>query len=382
VTQPKQATSDESQRFLSLLDGQVRLGPRTIHVDVTNTCNTDCVTCWDHSPHLQEARPRSWKVQRADVPRLIEVVDDVRSLGGLRNVIVSGMGEPFTHPDIYDLLQALKARQLHVTVITNLVAADVDKIIAIGVDALLIGVQGASEQSYLAFHPSFQSLHWHKLHTQLRALQHSRVQCKHVQVICAHNAHELSAMVELAHQHAAHQVNFKLASLKHGTEVVGLSAPQRAHTLQHDVPQAMQTALRLGMHTNLPVLAAQLRTGDDETAPIDEVGCLIGHDYSRITVDGTVLYCCNTDVVVGSLQQHSFSTLWRGEVWQRWRARMQAGHYLPSCFQCGKLNQNVDLSQRFRAQHGDAAWWRVTGRDDQGRPRRPRRAAKALPVMP
>ena len=110
-------------------DDAARLGPQTLHIDVTNACNTNCVTCWDHSPHLNEARPTIWKKQRADAAKLRALVDDVCSLdgegGGLQAVIVSGMGEPFTHPEIYEILEDLKARGLHVTIITNLVAADV-----------------------------------------------------------------------------------------------------------------------------------------------------------------------------------------------------------------------------------------------------------------
>src|SRR5690606_444911 len=41
-------------RLEAFADGTLPLGPQTIHLDVTNACNTDCVTCWDHSPHLQQ----------------------------------------------------------------------------------------------------------------------------------------------------------------------------------------------------------------------------------------------------------------------------------------------------------------------------------------
>jgi hypothetical protein len=75
----------------------------------------------------------------------------------------------------------------------------------------------------------------------------------------------------------------------------------------------------------------------------------MGHVYSRVLVDGTVLYCCNTEVVVGSLAEARFSQLWRGPRWEAWRARMRAGDYLPSCAQCGKLNQNVKIARQLRA---------------------------------
>ena len=39
-----------------LADGEVLTGPQTIHLDITNGCNTNCITCWDHSPLLKIGR--------------------------------------------------------------------------------------------------------------------------------------------------------------------------------------------------------------------------------------------------------------------------------------------------------------------------------------
>lgn len=371
------------RRLLALKDGVVRHGPQTLHIDVTNTCNTNCVTCWDHSPHLTEARSSAWKRQRVDVDAVVALLDDVQSLdtaeARLQNVILSGMGEPFTHPEIYALIADVKRRGLHLTIITNLVAADVDRVVALGVDALLVGVQGASEASYLAFHPNFNASHWALLNQQLdRLADEPHIDVKQVQVICGHNAHELSSMVELAHRTAARQVNFKLASLKAGTEAVRITPAQRHALLTTEIAAAAARARALDVQTNLVVLQRQVEAGgvtddkddgdvDDDgeavgsaTADIAGTGCLLGHFYARVTVDGTVLYCCNTDVVVGSLATLPFSAWWRSARWEHWRRRMREGRYLDSCAQCGKWNQNVALSRRFRDRFGDDALLAVT----------------------
>lgn len=370
------------RRLLALRDGVVRHGPQTVHIDVTNTCNTNCVTCWDHSPHLTEARSTAWKRQRVDVAAIRALLDDIESIDGdapLQNVILSGMGEPFTHPDIYALIEDVKRRGLHLTIITNLVAADVDRVVALGVDALLVGVQGASEASYLAFHPNFLPSHWALLNAQLERLADAvSVDVKQVQVICAHNAHELPAMVELAVRTCARQVNFKLASLKAGTEAVRISESQRASLLSTWIPDAQARAQAAGLQTNLAVFAAQVQAGESvdasdegagDTAPIDQIGCFLGHFYARVTVDGTVLYCCNTEVVVGSLQTLPFSSWWRSARWEHWRRRMREGRYLDSCFQCGKVNQNAALSRRFKERFGEAAFAAVTQAPPSLRPR-------------
>ena len=81
-----------------------------------------------------------------------------------------------------------------------------------------------------------------------------------------------------------------------------------------------------------------------------------------------MLFCCNTEVEIGSLSVLPFSSWWRSARWDYWRRRMRQGRYLQSCFQCGKVNQNDKLSQRFRETFGEQAWLEVTGRGGEQRP--------------
>lgn len=362
-------TTNKRLRLEAFADASLPLGPQTVHIDVTNACNIDCVTCWDHSPHLHEPRSIAWKRQRVDPDAFAELLADIDGLGGLEAVIISGMGEPFTHPQIYTLLAEVKRRGLHLTVITNLLAADPVKILELEVDCLLLGIHAASERSYLEFHPSWKPRDWQRLQATLTELAaRGRRADKHVQVICKHNADELAAMIEQADRLRAERVNFKLASLRNGTEIVALDSGARARLLERELPEARTRAQQLGVRHNLDAFEMQLRASLSdpsracETAPIDQVGCFMGQLYSRITVDGTVLYCCNTDVVVGHLATARFSELWRGPAWQAWRERMRRGDYLPSCRQCGKFNQNLTWSDRVRDHHGERRWLELTGR--------------------
>lgn len=345
-------------RLQGLHEQRVLIGPESVHLDVTNGCNTNCVTCWDHSPHLRQARSAAWKRNRVEAGALIELLDDIQSLGGLKAVILSGMGEPFTHPDIHEMIAAVKARGLHLTIITNLIAADPERILELGVDQLLIGVQGASKESYQAFHPSFQTDEWERLLAMLERFAEAGRRYKQVQVICRHNAHELVEMVELAHRTRAHSVNFKLASLKDGTEAVRITDSQRS-LLAELVPRAVERASALGVDTNLEVFAGQLAAGGARTADIARIGCYMGHYYARVLVDGTVLYCCNVEVKVGKLGR--FSELWHGSEWNALRARLRRGEYFAGCQQCGKLNQNVKLAARFARAYGEDRRLEVTG---------------------
>ena len=121
-------------------EGRPATGPLHVHIDITNTCNAACVTCWDHSPLLTEGRPAAWKRRRLPLARFHALLDALDAFGSVRAVVISGMGEPLTHPDAYTMLAAVKARGWHLTLMSNLVAADIDRLAPIGVDQVLVGV--------------------------------------------------------------------------------------------------------------------------------------------------------------------------------------------------------------------------------------------------
>ena len=343
--------------------GEPLTGPETVHVDLVNACNTDCVTCWDHSPLLATPRPAAWKRKQARADDVEQLLDDLAALGGLRSVILSGMGEPFVHPEIYEICESVKRRGLHLTVITNLVLADPERVLSIGVDQLLIGIQAASPESYRAFHPSARDGEWDRLLKHLAVFAEAGKRFRHVQVICGTNAHELPAMVRLAARYAADGVTFKLASLKGGTERIAVTAEQRAILAERGLARAREEAERLGVATNLDVFERQLSAGGAATAPIQTTGCFAGYAYSRVTVNGDVLYCCDTDVKVGSLSGGTrFSTLWHGPAWQALRERLRSGSYFEGCSRCGKYAWNVALGRAFERAYGTRRLLEVTGR--------------------
>lgn len=324
-------------------------GPLTLHLDITNACNTDCVTCWDHSPLLASPRAPAWKSLRADVDSLLATVAEAATLGRLSNVIVSGMGEPLTHPRAIELLAGLKAMNLGVTLISNLLADAADRLPATGVDTILIGIHSADEVGYRSFHPSATADSWIRLTRRLAARRDAGCRDRHVQVICALNADRLSDMIDLAAGYNAERVNFKLASLGRGTEVVRITDEQRRRLLDEWIPEASARAERRGVRHNLHTLRAQVLAGGTATAPIADVGCHMGDQYARIAVDGTVFFCCNTETAIGRLADGTgFSGLWHGSDWNAMRARLARGEYFPGCARCGKFEQNAKLAVKLR----------------------------------
>lgn len=329
--------------------GRPATGPLHVHIDVTNTCNAACVTCWDHSPLLNEPRPASWKRKRMPAERFYALLDELAALGSVEAVVVSGMGEPLTHPDIYAMLAAVKRHKWKLTLMTNLVAADIDRLAPIGVDQVLVGVQGVTPATYMAFHPGWTEEHFFRMCRYLRALGRTSARVRHVQVIDRTTAAEVPDMVGFGASFGADRVNFKLASLADGTEGTTITEEQRVWLLAEGIPRARVEADRRRVATNLNLFEQQVRAGGLVTVPIEETGCWMGYVYTRVTVDEEVLYCCNTEVQVGSLRDGTpFEALWYGPRWQALRDTLASGRYFRGCERCGKFEQNVKWAEKVR----------------------------------
>jgi hypothetical protein len=200
----------------------------------------------------------------------------------------------------------------------------------------------------------------------LRRLTSMGVRCRHVQVINRDTAPEIVDMVRFGHKLGADRVNYKLASLFGGTEGCSIDATQRDWLLSAAIPEARALAGELGVTTNLKLFERQLLAAMNDmraTTPIAAVGCFMGYVYTRITVERDVLFCCNTNVKVGSLSRGRLSELWYGETWQGLRARLRSGDYLIGCDKCGKFEQNVKWSKRYLEHAGHDAWSQVVGVD-------------------
>lgn len=357
----------KSDVLAGIAAGAPTTGPRTVHVDVTNACNAACITCWDHSPLLVEQRSSLWKKKKFDLAVFDQLVSDLAALGSVKSIILSGMGDPLVHPDIYEMIARVKREGWHLTVMTNLIAADIDRLVGLGVDQFLIGVHGATPTAYSAFHPGWDEREFFLLCSHLRRLMTTGAAVRHVQVINRDTAPEFVDMVPFAARFRADRVNFKLASLAGGTETCRITDEQRSWLMTDAVPRARDLAAKMSVKTNLDLFAQQLAAcEEDETAtvPIADVGCFQGYVYTRITASLDVLYCCNTEVRVGSLGDARFAELWAGPAWQALRDRMRRGDYMAGCERCGKFEQNMTWSKRVREELGEDVWRAATG---QGR---------------
>jgi MoaA/NifB/PqqE/SkfB family radical SAM enzyme len=329
------------ERLRGYLERTPRLGPDTVHIDVTNLCNLDCVTCWNYAPGLRNPKDAAWRGQRMELATFLRVLDEVAATGAER-IILSGGGEPFTHPAIDAMIAAVKQRELGLTVITNGTLCDFAQLAEAGVDQLLVNVSSADREGYVSYHPNQTGDAFDTLMAGIAAVA-GRIAINLVQVINALNGLQVAEMIALAHRVGA-RVSLKLGDTPPGTEACALDTSQRRLLLTQTLPEARRLAGRLGVKHNIDAFAAQLGSQladrTDAATP-----CFAGYLYSRVHVDGRLFFCCE-HIDVGHIDDAPFGALWTAERYAEIRTRLHAGRGYPGCARCGKHDMNFTAARQ------------------------------------
>lgn len=324
----------QQARLRGFLAQRPSMGPETVHIDIINACNLNCVTCWNYAPGLATPKPTSWKTQRMAAAVFARVLDEVAAVGAER-IILSGGGEPFVHPRIHDFIAAVKARGLALTVISNGTLCDFARLADLQVDQMLINMSSATAPTYVAYHPNQPEATFHQLTGGLASVR-GRMAINLVQVINTLNAHELVDMVDLASRLGT-RVSFKLGDTPLGTQSLALATAQRHQLRDVLIPTAVERARALGVKHNLQAFADQLGQHIGQTQP---PACFAGYLYSRVYVDGRVFFCCE-HIEVGQLSEEaSFADIWASPGYDAVRQRLHQCQPYPGCARCGKHDMN------------------------------------------
>ncbi len=82
--------------------------PRNVQIEVTNRCNMDCSMCPREDLEIE--------LEHMDWDKFISVADQLQSR---ENITLTGWGEPFLHPRIFDMIAVCKERGHKVMITSN-----------------------------------------------------------------------------------------------------------------------------------------------------------------------------------------------------------------------------------------------------------------------
>lgn len=302
---------DQLLRYLSIACNTAFLGPEIMHLDIANSCNSNCVFCGYHSPLIEhyDWKSEDWNKQRLPYPKFLEIVEDLRDLRVNKHIAVVGEGDPSTHPRIMDILQTLKENDLGTALYSNCSAFSREQLIAMvdyGVDAVYVNVSAGSPESYAIVQPRQPKGRFASLTENLKAMVEYReargkqppdVIIKHV--LTAQNCHELPQMLEHCRYIGAKSMYPELMHFSGNNTKHLMPSPAQLLALQKDWREIQKPAKNYGItlsdHLSIQFDGLKNDKTDDLLWTYDTYrkrGCYAGWFFSRIYTDLTLGFCC------------------------------------------------------------------------------------------
>ena len=127
------------QKVTSVIDA-----PVSVQIETTNSCNARCVMC----PNPQHMRPRG----HMDAVLFERIVDDLSTVPSVRELSLSGFGEPFLDRQLIDRIKYVKRRTDKSTIVySNFSIVSEEKmndLLDSGLDTINVSFNGATKESY------------------------------------------------------------------------------------------------------------------------------------------------------------------------------------------------------------------------------------------
>ncbi len=339
-------------------DGAIILLPRLLdltklYVEPTTSCNLECRTCIRHV----------WDAPTGAMPMDVfrSLLEQTKELPALKRVVLSGLGEPFTHPDILDMVGLVRERGLDVTIGSNgllLEESKAEALVRLGVDRLVISLDGVSAETYndvrgTAISQIIENIHG--LNEVKRTLGSLTPALGIEFVALKRNIQELAQLSGLASRLGASRV---LVS-----NVLAYTDEMRDEILYGYEPRPPFNAGSWPVKADAWVMWGTLdlprmhwgaeqrcRFVQDRAAVVTADGCVVpcyalSHNYSYLTIDGRRKQV--TRYSLGNVSQQSLAEIWSSEEYCRFRREVQDFHF-PSCPDCD-LRDSCDFREKNEA---------------------------------
>ncbi len=322
------------------------IGPETVHIDITNRCNFNCIACWDRSPLVREKGVKDDYLQKTlSYEQVTGFIDDLAELGGIRFIKFTGGGEPMMHPRFADILTYLrnKDKYVEIDINTNFSLMNdrlLDLIIEKQVNLLTVSLWAATPEVYVKTHPNQKEAAFEKIITNLKRITGNRndkvLRVFIHNVLMSQNHHEVDDMLKLALEVGADEVHFTIVDPIPGKTDSLLLSHEEHLALTKSLQQIKPHVDRYNQYhepgtdrtiqvTNFHEFYSKMSQSDVEEGvydkrAADKIPCYIGWLYTRIMADGRVVPCCKGHrLPMGNLNNKRFLDIWNSPQYRKFR---------------------------------------------------------------
>ena len=330
-------SEEELLRLLGIVAGKALIGPAYFHLDISNSCNMNCLYCWFHSKTAPDGEyTDKWKKQQIKLNTFKKLVDDLHELKtGL--ILFSGAGEPLTHPKIIEMVDYVKRNGIILQLFTNALLLDENyakKFVDANLDEIYCSMSAANSNTYRKLHPSSGKNEFETIEKNIMFLsKYKKKQNKIkpqiiiIEVINSLNYNEALEMVDWAKKVGANAIRFQLMhnmKLKH----LMLNQEEKEEfkkNLDEVQNLAKKYKIRIQENINVQIETFDSESGDWEIDFYKKKGCFAGWYFSRYWVSDGISFCC-AHKIVDNLENKRFKYIWNSNKYNKMRIIARDGN--------------------------------------------------------
>jgi len=318
------------KRYLGIIADDVFVGPETVHLDINNACNDSCLYCWYHSPLVSV--DKEWLRKRIDFKLAKKIINNLHDIR-VKNVLLSGIGDPLSHPDIMNIIRYIKSRGIKVTLFSNGLLFTKDmmrEFVERGLDHIFCNLSCIDGESYKTMHPGRKKSDFTRIRENLMYLKKLKAESgkklplvETVNVMTKCNYKNILPMYNLAQKVGADMVRYTIIQVDNELKLKPLQPDDEQISemkKQYDELKEIAKRSNIDMAGDFEFQANNVdtRTGCTTCHSYDGRGCFAGWFFSRILVDGTVLFCCNYKKIA-TMKDADFEQIWKSHYYNEIR---------------------------------------------------------------
>ena len=341
-----------------LISGQKAYsGPFYATIDLTRRCNLKCPDCQYHSPFSTRHPPRLGSELDISVEGFKQLINAVKSMGTTR-LILTGEGEPFLHPRMFELVSIAKQAGFSVVLFTNgtlLNETAIQSLVHSRLDILKVSLWANSTREYMQAYPGSNPDYFEKIVTGLKRLQEVKAKRKssipHAvlhQPINKQNFGSILSRMDLLKATGCNGVSFAPAWSWHRDSSL---TPDEINTVCRSLNLLKKRLHSLKVTHNISKTLWRYKIGESVW---EKLPCYIAWFHARFRVNGNVLPCQRCEVPLGNLGEKNFTEIWNGPSYQDFRKQTLTKNGLASlnafcdCRYCCYTVDNVLIHRRFK----------------------------------
>jgi radical SAM protein with 4Fe4S-binding SPASM domain len=324
------------------------LGPHTANIDLSKFCNFQCLSCWTYSP-LSIAEKN--KKEFLDTDLFLRLLDDLVSMK-IERIVLSGAGDPSTHPEFYKICRAISEKKIFYEINTNLSLIRPEELVAFKPNKLKVHISAASSKTYQLFHGIKSDKIFNDVLEKISFLNNRRVEIVLVFVLCRDNVHEFIEMINLAVKLQVEcsgevAIKFNPIIINEQTKILQLSENQISNILEL-IPLAQKITHDHMIGNNLKALEKYYQKKPEKNTNNFFIPCYTGWFYSLIKENGDVYGCCEKISILGNLRNNSFKQIWKQKKYNDFRSMTRTCNISKTlvsnkCKQCRHFDYNFPI---------------------------------------